>query len=403
MKRCYEDKGPITGMMRNWLLMVTLAAGIHIAMTWLAAARRGAVASRSRNSGGARRPEYWPSVSVIVPAWNENGTLDACIRTLRTVKYPSWEAIIVAGGTDGTYEAAAEHCKHLEHFRVLRQQPTGKNAGLNQGLRIARGEIIVLLDADSQVAPEWLHSLVAPIDQAVLATTGRPVPLRRTAISQCEQMEQIAGWCIRKATTLQGSGSIALHRSVIEQIGGFPEEVLVGVDWDIDARLAACGIKREFCSQAAVKTERPATLGEYWRNEVRWRRAHLASLFRHSSYFLSSPFAVVSSLYIYLLSWFAVMFTVLVTVFALTGRSDSRKFVLGLWAVFAAWVLLRRAALAGEVAAYLRDLRWLQLAWVPPLLLCISLAAIPTATLTLKRSDVHFKGPRRHNHVDLAS
>jgi cellulose synthase/poly-beta-1,6-N-acetylglucosamine synthase-like glycosyltransferase len=388
-------------MMMNWLLMVTLAAGIHIAMTWLAAARRGTVASCSCVPGSARLPEYWPSVSVIVPAWNENGTLDACIRTLRTVKYPSWEAIIVAGGTDGTYEAAAGHCQDIEHFRVLRQQPSGKNAALNQGWHIARGEIVVLLDADSQVETEWLHSLVAPIDQAVLATTGRPVPLRRTAISQGEQMEQIASWCIRKATTLQGSGSIALHRSVIEQIGGFPEEVQVGVDWDIDARLAACGVKREFCPQAAVKTERPATLGEYWRNEVRWRRAHWASLFRHPSYFLSTPFTMVSNLYIYLLSWFAAVFTVSAGVIALTGRGDSRLVALGLWAVFAAWVLLRRAALAVEVAAYERNLRWLKLVWVPPLLLCITLAAIPWATLTLKRTNVHFKGPRLHNHVDL--
>ena len=54
------------------------------------------------------------------------------------------------------------------------------------------------------------------------------------------------------------------------------------------------------------------------------------------------------------------------------------------------------------MAAYLHDLRWLKLAWVPPLLLCVTLAAIPPATLTLKRSDVHFKGPRLHNHVDLA-
>ena len=102
-------------------------------------------------------------------------------------------------------------------------------------------------------------------------------------------MEQVTGWRIRKATSLQGSGSIALHRSVIELIGGFPEEVPVGVDWDVDARFATFSVEGELCSRAAMKTERPATLSEVWRNEVRWRRAHWAKQFRHSSYFLSSP------------------------------------------------------------------------------------------------------------------
>ena len=64
------------------------------------------------------------------------------------------------------------------------------------------------------------------------------------------------------------------------------------------------------------------------------------------------------------------MFTISISVIALAGRGDSRLFALGLWAIFAVWVLLRRAALAREVAAYLRDLRWLKLAWVPPAAMC---------------------------------
>ena len=100
--------------------------------------------------------------------------------------------------------------------------------------------------------------------------------------------------------------------------------------------------KRQFCSRATVKTERPATLSEVWRNEIRWRRAHLASLFRHSNFFFSSPFTVVYNLYIYVLSWFVAVFTVLIGVIVLAGGGDSSITALGLWTIFVVWVLLRR-------------------------------------------------------------
>lgn len=380
-----------------------LLAGVHVVIAWLTAIWHGLHPKDTHLPKQAHHSNGFPFVSVIVPAWQERGTLEMCIRFLRDVDYPNWEVIIVAGGPDGSYESAIEACKDLEHFSVLKQQPRGKNAALNQALGPAQGEIIVLLDADSQVSKGWLKELVAPINKVILATTGQPVPLRKTPITQTEQMEQIAISKIRGITILQGNGSIALDRKAIEQIGGFPEDVLVGVDWDLNARLAAHHIQRTFCSGAIVKTERPATLPEYWRNEIRWRRAHIASLFRLSNYFLSSPVTAISNLYIYILSWFTAIFTILVGVIALTQSSEIRIVSFDLWLLFMMWILFRRAALAMEVAVYTRDTSWLKLVWLPPLLLCIMLMAILSASLTVKRNTAHFKGPRFHRHADHAS
>ncbi|WP_129672185.1 glycosyltransferase family 2 protein [Candidatus Chloroploca sp. Khr17] len=381
----------------RWQLAGVLLAGVHILATWLAAVGRGRIA---RWNAGAVLPapahECWPSVSVLVPAWRERGILDRCVHSLRAVDYPDWEVIIVAGGPDGTYAEALALGGSLKQCRVLEQQPRGKNAALNQGLALACGEVIVVLDADSQVAPGWLHALVAPIGHKVMASTGHPVPLRSTAVSQTEQLDLLVARGIHGAVTLQGSGSIAVARSVIDELGGFPEEVLVGVDWDLDARLAARGVTRAVCPEAIVYTERPATLAEYWRNEVRWRRAHLASLFRLRSVFLGTPLRAVTNLYIYVLGWFSLGLTLLACGAALWGPPAARKTLPRLWALFVAWLLLRRAALAGEAAALTGDWRLLRLAWAPPLLLCLTLAAIGPASLTLARNHAHFKGPRTH-------
>ncbi len=372
-------------------------------IAWIAAIWHGLHPKDTYLPEQAHHLKEFPFVSMIVPAWQERGTLELCIRSLRNVDYPNWEVIIVAGGQDRTYESAFEACKDLEHFSVIKQQPGGKNVALNQGLAHAQGEIIVLLDADSEVSKKWLQELVAPINEVILATTGQPVPLRKTPITQAEQMEHISVSKIRGITILEGNGSIALHRKAIEQIGGFPEDVFVGVDWDLNARLAAHHIKRTHCPAAIVKTERPATLHEYWRNEIRWRRAHIASLFRLPDYFLSTPVTAISNLYIYILSWFIALFTMLVGGISLTQISEIRVVAFDLWFVFMMWILLRRAALAMEVAVYTHDPSWLKLVWVPPLLLCVVLTAILPASLTVKRNAAHFKGPRLHRHADHAS
>jgi cellulose synthase/poly-beta-1,6-N-acetylglucosamine synthase-like glycosyltransferase len=355
---------------------------------------------RGLQAGSDRRREQregarvWPSVSVIIPAWQERGTLERCIHSLRLVSYPAWEVIIVAGGPDGTYQAAVEASKGLKHVQVIEQQPRGKNAALNEGVRAASGDVIVLLDADSTVSPGWLCALVAPLNGVIRATTGNPVPLRQTPTSRGEQMERISAWDVRNTIALQGCGSIAIRREVIKQIGWFPEDVFVGVDWDLDARLAARGVARTFCRRAVVYTERPATLREYWRNELRWRRAHLTSIIRLREHFLRDVFSAFKSLYLYTLAWFSVLLTCAAVAAILLGSPQVRSSALILWALFVAWVALRRAALAVEVAAYTRQAQWLSQVWVPPVLLFVTFVASCVASASIGRTTIHFKGPR---------
>lgn len=380
------------------LYALTVLAAAHIIIVWLAAVRRGRAAAARSQPAAQAAPGNWPFVSVLIPAWRERGAIEHCLRSLRQVDYPDWEVIVVAGGPDGTYQAASEGCAGIARAQVIEQLPRGKNAALNEGLRLAQGDVIALLDADSLVGPQWLRELVAPISAATPVTTGDPAPLRWTFVSLGERMEQIAARAIHGDVILQGSGSIALRRDVIQALGGFPEDVAVGVDWDLNARLAARGIPRIFCPQAIVVTERPATLREYWANEVRWRRGHLGALLRAPK----QPMLILAQLYIYGLAWFSMAYTCATVAVAFLAAGDMRAAVIALWAIFTLWIFLRRAALAGEVAAYRMERRWLRLAWVPPLLLGLTLAAIIPATVTLKRAGIHFQGPRnkmRGNHA----
>jgi cellulose synthase/poly-beta-1,6-N-acetylglucosamine synthase-like glycosyltransferase len=382
----------------------------HVGATVAWALRRGSLA---RQRSLARQPPVAPrhsdpsraagrdralSVSVLVPAWNEALTIGACLASIRDLEYPNYETIVIAGGPDGSFGLAVEIARLQTGIRVLEQGPEGKNAALNLGLAAASGEVIALLDADSRVEPGWLGALVAPIQRSVAAATGRPVASRRTRITLAQEMQELLARHVEGSTTLQGSGGIALTREAIERVGGFPEDVVVGVDWDLDARLRAAGLDAAYCPDAVVHTERPATMREYWANEVRWRRAHLAGLLRLTAGGLLPLRSALAGLYLYGLAWFAAALTIASAITMVRGDAVTPLF----WLVFVLWLLVRRVSLAVTVAAWSRDSRWLQLAWLPPLLLVVTLAASIPATLTLRRTSPHFRGPRPATSPDHA-
>jgi cellulose synthase/poly-beta-1,6-N-acetylglucosamine synthase-like glycosyltransferase len=244
------------------------------------------------------------------------------------------------------------------------------------------------------MSPDWLKTLVAPLTAGPSAACGDFRPLCETPISLGMRMEQIAARGVNHYTGLYGAGGIVLRREIVDRVGEFPENVLVGVDWDLNTRLAMLNVMCIFCPQAVIYTEVPATLKDYWRNEVRWRRAHLASLFRHTSYFLPNLIALTRSLYIYMLAWFTFLTGLGAGIILAFGSNEIRWMAPVLWVTLVAWLFFRRAALAGAVAAYTRQWKWLGLVWVLPVLLSTTLAAIIPATLTLKKSQAHFKGPR---------
>ena len=386
----------------DWILVVvaTLAAASVIAM-WYVAWTRGATARRRPVLEQVVR-EDWPSVSVIIPAWEERSSLGRCLKSLRAIDYPSWETIIVAGGSDDTYGLAVLAAESFRSCRVIEQQPHGKPAALNAGIRVATGEVIVILDADSEVSSTWLRALVAPLDAVVRATTGNPSATRMTAISRVEQMERIAIYEVQRSVILQGSGSIALRRELIDEVGQFPIDAYAD-DWDLDARLATAGIVRGFCRDATLRTERPATLREYWQNEVRWRRAHLVSLMQLHRHFFGSIRSALGSLYPYLAGWGAVLLTLLVLVGLVAGDAEFGRRALALWGIAILWLLLQRVALVLQVVAYTRDRGWWRDVWAPPFLFLVTLIASCVASLTLRRATLLFKGPRRIAEDESAS
>jgi glycosyltransferase involved in cell wall biosynthesis len=119
-------------------------------------------------------------ITVIMPAYNEAPNLaDVVPRTVEVLRgvREDFEILVVDdGSTDGTADVMTELGKHHPQLRLLRlRRNYGKSTALQAGFERARGEVVVLMDADGQDRPEEIVKLLRALDEGLDLATGRRV------------------------------------------------------------------------------------------------------------------------------------------------------------------------------------------------------------------------------------
>jgi poly-beta-1,6-N-acetyl-D-glucosamine synthase len=121
--------------------IVTYAYVGYLALLWLRA---------KVNPHPAMRGKFEPLVSVVMVVRNEESVLAEKIRNLVAMDYPAEKLQVVVvsdGSTDGTEAILREHARSPQVHVVLNQLPRGKAQGLNDGLNMAHGDVVIFTDA----------------------------------------------------------------------------------------------------------------------------------------------------------------------------------------------------------------------------------------------------------------
>ena len=114
-----------------------------------------------------------PRVSVVVPNWNGRHLIDRCLESVRAQTERDLEIIVVDNGsTDGSPEHLRNH--HPDVRLVALADNQGFAGGVNAGVRVARGELVALLNNDAWAAPEWLERLAARLESEPAAGACAP-------------------------------------------------------------------------------------------------------------------------------------------------------------------------------------------------------------------------------------
>jgi cellulose synthase/poly-beta-1,6-N-acetylglucosamine synthase-like glycosyltransferase len=252
-------------------------------------------------------------VSIVVPAWNEEKTLQATFQALEEVHYDKakGELIVVAGGEDKTYEVARELIELKKPFFrniVIRQQMRRtKNAAIQQAIREARNPVLVLLDADTIVSPYWLRQLVDPIERGESdLTIANSEPIRRNWVSDYYMI--IKTLFAEEITTYPGH-SIAVRTDIVVRDVGhfFDENIWMGDDYVLVTRVRQAGGNTMFVKEAMVQTHFPCSVKYFINIETRWLTAFINLNGLRARTLLNSVVVVASLFMLIPFSW--VLFT----------------------------------------------------------------------------------------------
>jgi len=222
-----------------------------------------------------------PRISVIIPAHNEEEYIGATLDALNRQDYPHCEIVVVANGCrDRTVEAAREKCQ-----RVVALGDKGLGVSRNLGARMATGDLLVFLDADTTLEPHALRAIAGEFTERDAGGTlkGRPDSNRFVYRVIYGLKNFIHRFVVRNGS----SGVIICWKKHFESVGGFDEQLELRENSELIRRLKRFGGYRYIRTTAATTSMR-----RYERRGVKhivwlWIKLWFLSLFtdlRHREY-----------------------------------------------------------------------------------------------------------------------
>ena len=230
------------------------------------------------------------SVSVLIPAFNEAKVIAASVRQILASTHRKVRIIVIDdGSTDGTSDVVRASFAGDQRVSLVTTQNGGKARAINFGLAHADGDIIVVLDADTQFEPQTISRLVRWFaDPTVGAVAGNAkVGNRLNMLTRWQALEYVTAQNLeRRALATLGCITVvpgavgAWRREAIVKLGGFPSNTLAE-DQDLTIMVQRAGYKALFDQQAIAWTEAPDTMDGLAKQRFRWAFGTLQCLWKH--------------------------------------------------------------------------------------------------------------------------
>jgi glycosyltransferase involved in cell wall biosynthesis len=244
--------------------------------------------AKAQAKGVADLDWRWPSLSVVVCAWNSAATLDECLQHLCRLDYPNLEVIVV---DDGSTDTTAEMARRYERVRLESIPHGGLSVARNTGISLATGEMIAFIDADAYPSPEWPYFLALGMDRSDVVAVGGPNlspasdPVMAQAVARGPGGPSHVLLTDDRAEHIPGC-NMAFWRAALIEIGGFdPIYTAAGDDVDLCWRLLDQRQAISFHPAAVVWHHRRPGRRAYLRQQQGYGRAESLVAARHPDRF----------------------------------------------------------------------------------------------------------------------
>ena len=273
--------------------------------------------------GGAMISSEWPLVSCLVAVYNEADQIERCVRSLLDSDYPALEVIIVDDASNDGTAALLERMAADGSFRLLAlAQNVGKKRALTAGARISRGKYFVFSDSDCVVAPDAIRRCIGAMERnsSLGAVSGhaRALNADTNPLTKAQDVWYDGQFSIIKgAESVFGSvtcvsGPLAVFRreSIVNYLPAWANDRFVGKEFRFatDRQLTGYVLVGDrmgrrlrdrykndplvadeefrpgrwqvgYVRSAQVWTTVPVTLKSFLRQQTRWKKSFIRSLF----------------------------------------------------------------------------------------------------------------------------
>ena len=229
-------------------------------------------------------------VSVLIPAYNEARVIESSIARVLASEEVELEVIVIDDGSkDETSAIVSRAYGDDPRVRLLTLENGGKARALNSGLVLARGEVIVALDADTQFEPTTIARLSRWFaDAEIGAVAGNAkVGNRINIVTRWQAVEYVTAQNLERralsrfdAITVVPGAVGAWRRAALDSVGGYPHDTLAE-DQDLTIAIQRKGWLVGYDVDAVAWTEAPENFGALAKQRYRWAFGTLQCLWKH--------------------------------------------------------------------------------------------------------------------------
>jgi hyaluronan synthase len=257
---------------------------------------------------------YTPTLSIVISVRNEEAAITRTVDTCFEANYPDdkREVIIVNdGSTDGTARVLRNVQKKYPDLKVLTLPPSGKRFAMAEGVRKARGEIIVFVDSDTFLFPDSLKNIVCGFEDPTLGAAAGYTEVENAdvnALTGLQEVRYYVSYRLLKSseslfdcvTCCPGCLSAYRRKYVMEFLELWLHQTFLGAPatFGDDRSLTNFILKKYrviYNDNAVASTLVPVTWGHYLRQQVRWKKSWLRETLIASRFmYRKHPIAAIS-------------------------------------------------------------------------------------------------------------
>lgn len=186
-------------------------------------------------------------ISVVIPAYNEEKTISACLESLKDQKTKrQFEVILVDNNSTDKTVTLARSFKEKLNLRIISEKTKGRGAARSAGFKAALGDVIFSTDADTILPADWIETFFTKLtnSKAVAVTSNNKIADCGTTTNTVYNALQpifMRGYRALLGHYWLSGFSFAVYKDVYEKSGGFKYDLIAQEDVDLSFRVRKLG------------------------------------------------------------------------------------------------------------------------------------------------------------------